>query len=71
MIEDLEKLTVEQLAAQIEYHNRKYWEEAEPEISDEDYDLLVRRLTALAPDHPILWGVPETNYLKFYIFQVC
>lgn len=23
-----------------------------------------------APDHPILWGVPETNYLKFYIFQV-
>ena len=23
-----------------------------------------------APDHPILWGVPETEYLKFYIFQV-
>jgi len=23
-----------------------------------------------APDHPILWGVPETNYLKFYLFQV-
>ena len=23
-----------------------------------------------APDHPILWNVPETNYLKFYIFQV-
>ena len=23
-----------------------------------------------APDHPILWGVPETSYLKFYIFQV-
>ncbi|MCD8117538.1 MAG: class I SAM-dependent rRNA methyltransferase [Oscillospiraceae bacterium] len=23
-----------------------------------------------APDHPILWGVPETDYLKFYIFQV-
>lgn len=22
------------------------------------------------PDHPILWNVPETNYLKFYIFQV-
>ncbi|NLU23235.1 MAG: class I SAM-dependent rRNA methyltransferase [Clostridiales bacterium] len=21
-------------------------------------------------DHPILWGVDETNYLKFYIFQV-
>ena len=23
-----------------------------------------------ASDHPILWNVPETNYLKFYIFQV-
>ena len=23
-----------------------------------------------APDHPILWNVPETDYLKFYIFQV-
>jgi 23S rRNA (cytosine1962-C5)-methyltransferase len=23
-----------------------------------------------APDHPILWNVPETGYLKFYIFQV-
>ena len=21
-------------------------------------------------DHPILWGVDETNYLKFYLFQV-
>lgn len=21
-------------------------------------------------DHPILWNVPETNYLKFYIFQI-
>ncbi|MEG0769770.1 MAG: class I SAM-dependent rRNA methyltransferase [Ruthenibacterium sp.] len=23
-----------------------------------------------APDHPILWGVDETSYLKFYLFQV-
>lgn len=23
-----------------------------------------------SPDHPILYNVPETNYLKFYIFQV-
>lgn len=23
-----------------------------------------------SPDHPILWNVPETGYLKFYIFQV-
>ena len=23
-----------------------------------------------SPDHPILWGVPETDYLKFFLFQV-
>ena len=23
-----------------------------------------------SPDHPVLWNVPETYYLKFYIFQV-
>ena len=23
-----------------------------------------------APDHPILWNVEETNYLKFFLFQV-
>ncbi len=23
-----------------------------------------------AADHPVLWGVPETDYLKFYLFQV-
>ena len=23
-----------------------------------------------APDHPILWNVPETDYLKFFIFQI-
>ncbi|MBR5768352.1 MAG: class I SAM-dependent rRNA methyltransferase [Clostridia bacterium] len=23
-----------------------------------------------SPDHPILWNVPETEYLKFFIFQI-
>ena len=23
-----------------------------------------------AADHPILWNVEETNYLKFYLFQL-
>jgi 23S rRNA (cytosine1962-C5)-methyltransferase len=23
-----------------------------------------------AADHPVLWNVPETDYLKFYLFQV-
>lgn len=27
-------------------------------------------VTQQGPDHPILWNVPETDYLKFYIFQI-
>lgn len=23
-----------------------------------------------SPDHPMLWNVPETNYLKFFLFQI-
>ncbi|MEF9865871.1 MAG: class I SAM-dependent rRNA methyltransferase [Oscillospiraceae bacterium] len=25
---------------------------------------------AAAPDHPVLWNVSETQYLKFYVFQI-
>ncbi len=37
-----------------------------------DADVRLRQIEARAqaPDHPILWGVPETAYLKFFIFQV-
>ncbi len=37
-----------------------------------DANMSLRQVEARqqAPDHPILWNVPETNYLKFYIFQV-
>jgi 23S rRNA (cytosine1962-C5)-methyltransferase len=37
-----------------------------------DADVSLRQIEARqqGPDHPILWGVPETDYLKFYIFQV-
>ena len=45
------------LAQLIEYHNRKYWVEAEPEISDGEYDFLMRRLAELNPDHPLLSAV--------------
>ncbi len=37
-----------------------------------DAQVMLRQVEARqqAPDHPILWNVPETNYLKFYIFQI-
>ena len=37
-----------------------------------DANVSLRQIEARqqSPDHPILWQGPETNYLKFYIFQV-
>lgn len=42
------------------------------EDAAKDANVSLRQIEARqqAPDHPILWNVPETNYLKFYIFQV-
>src|SRR5262249_26204350 len=38
----------------IEYHNRKYYVEASPEISDQEYDRLFRELVDLEKAHPEL-----------------
>ena len=37
----------------------------------EDAGVSLRQIEARqqSPDHPILWNVPETDYLKFYIFK--
>ncbi|MBR7083408.1 MAG: class I SAM-dependent rRNA methyltransferase, partial [Clostridia bacterium] len=37
---------------------------------DADVELKQIEARRQSPDHPILWNVPETDYLKFYIFQV-
>ena len=42
-------------------------EKLEAFVQDE---LAAAKSEGYAPDHPILWGVPETNYLKFFLFQV-
>ncbi len=38
----------------------------------EDAGVTLRQIEARqqGPDHPILWNVPETDYLGFYIFQI-
>ncbi|MBQ7699645.1 MAG: class I SAM-dependent rRNA methyltransferase [Clostridia bacterium] len=38
----------------------------------DDAGISLRQIEARqqSPDHPILWNVPETDYLKFYIFQI-
>jgi len=49
-------LRVKELRAEIERHNRLYYQQAEPEISDFEYDLLVQELRDLEGDQadPVL-----------------
>ena len=49
-----------------ELFRRMLWEAA----ADAQVSLRQLYVGRQGPDHPILWGVPETDYLKFYIFQV-
>ena len=37
---------------------------------DADVQLKLIEVRRQSPDHPTLMNVPETEYLKFYIFQV-
>ncbi|MDE3085913.1 MAG: NAD-dependent DNA ligase LigA, partial [Acidobacteriota bacterium] len=45
---------LEELRAQIAYHDRRYYELDAPEITDADYDALVRELRAIESEHPEL-----------------
>src|SRR5260221_2914629 len=45
---------IEKLRSQIEFHSRKYYVEASPEISDREFDRLLERLEKLEAEHPEL-----------------
>ena len=46
------KKEIEKLREEIEYHNRLYYVNDAPVISDYDYDMLMLRLTKLEEAHP-------------------
>lgn len=48
------KQEITKLRAELERHNRLYYTEAKPEISDYDFDQLMRRLQELEAKHPEL-----------------
>lgn len=48
------KTEIEKLREEIEYHNRLYYVNDAPEISDYDYDMLMVRLIKLEEEHPEL-----------------
>ncbi|MFO7792933.1 MAG: NAD-dependent DNA ligase LigA, partial [Candidatus Saliniplasma sp.] len=45
---------IQELRDEIRYHDRKYYIESEPEISDYEYDMLVKELEALEEAYPEL-----------------
>jgi len=46
------KKEIEKLRGELERHNRLYYLDAAPEISDYDFDQLLRKLEALEEKHP-------------------
>lgn len=48
-----------ELIEQIKHHNRLYYEQATPEISDQEYDALYRELLEIEAEHPE-WAGPES-----------
>ncbi|MFT5232483.1 MAG: DNA ligase (NAD+) [Candidatus Krumholzibacteriia bacterium] len=51
---DKARLEIGELREQIVHHNRLYYQSAAPEISDQQYDRLYRRLQDLEAEHPSL-----------------
>ena len=59
MEEQAVKQQMQELIAQINYHNQKYYVEDAPEIDDYEYDMLYRQLQQLENDHPE-WIHPDS-----------
>ena len=53
-------------------HTKKAWKEELLRSAASDAAVELKQIEARqqSPDHPILWGVEETNYLKFFLFQI-
>lgn len=51
---ELAALPVTKLEELVRHHNRLYWDLDAPELSDPDFDRLVRRLRDVAPSSPVL-----------------
>jgi DNA ligase (NAD+) len=51
---DTARARIEELRERVRYHNRRYYVEDVPEISDAEYDALYNELAALEAEHPEL-----------------
>ena len=62
-VRDVPPARAAELRGLIEYHNERYHALDDPEISDAEYDALVRELRALEADHPEL-ATPDSPTQK-------
>jgi DNA ligase (NAD+) len=53
----MDHLSEQKLVELIEHHNKLYWEQGAPEIADTEYDLLIRQLQTINPNHPLITAV--------------
>ncbi len=59
MLDSLPELSQAEISSLIAYHKRKYFVDADPEISDEAFDKLVEALKFIDPDAEILSQIEE------------
>lgn len=52
-----QNLSLQDLEKAVQHHNRLYWIENNPEISDPEFDRMVERLRELDPDSPMLHAI--------------
>jgi len=53
--------TEKELEKLIEYHNNLYWSKSEPEILDMEYDMLLRDLESINPQHKLITKINTPN----------
>ena len=60
---------MEELFELVAHHARLYYEKDAPELSDADYDALVRELAALEKEHPELARPDSPTRRGFLVFN--
>ena len=63
MSEAQTKKQIEELQKKIEYHNNRYYNMDDPEITDYEYDMMMQELKKLEKEHPE-YAMPDSPTQK-------
>ncbi len=67
---ELEASSVSELEALVRHHNRLYWDDDAPELTDPEFDRLVRRLREVAPASPALDELGASRFGEAVVHDV-